>query len=241
MILQIDIGNSRIKWRLRSKGLTLRAGVAEHGNYYWLQGLIGVQQVWVSSVVMAESERLSAALMVHGCPKAEFAQAQACAGGVTSGYQEPATLGVDRWLGLLGARQLCAGPVLLVDAGTALTVDLLASDGRHLGGYIAPGLALMRQSLALKSPALNLEPLSCYSVSPGDTSASAIDAGLVAMGRGLIETGRSLLVGATQEPQVSLLFTGGDGDVWRQVMSEGFGEPELLFLGLEYFFSGERY
>lgn len=241
MILQIDIGNSRIKWRLRRSGLTLQSGFAAHGDYSWLQDLAVAQRVWVSSVVPAESKRLQATLESCGQPKAEFACAQARTGDVLNGYQEPATLGVDRWLALLGARQFSAKPVLVVDAGTALTVDLLAADGSHMGGYIAPGLALMRQSLALKSQALDVEPLPSLQLLPGRSSAAAIDAALVAMGRGLIDVGCVSLTAADPRQSLMLLFTGGDGDFWRQVMGEGGYEPELLFVGLErYFIEGER-
>src|SRR5690606_17161180 len=59
-------------------------------------------------------------------------------------YPQPHQFGVDRWLGLIGARrQAGAGHALLVaSCGTAITVDLLDADGTHLGGVIAPGPAL---------------------------------------------------------------------------------------------------
>ncbi|BFM19501.1 type III pantothenate kinase [Gilvimarinus japonicus] len=236
MILQVDIGNSRIKWRLRRQGRTLESGVGNHGDYQWLQGL-ALQQVWVSSVVALESESLQAALAAYGLPRARFASAQASAGGVVNGYQVPATLGVDRWLALLGARQLSVGPAVVVDAGTALTVDLLGADGRHRGGYIAPGLTLMQQSLALKSQALAVNFERRGRVAPGDSSATAIEAALVAMGRGLIETGRLSLSEYCPADPVLLLFTGGDGDFWQRVLAEGSSEPELLFIGLERYFT----
>ncbi|WP_052480902.1 type III pantothenate kinase [Gilvimarinus agarilyticus] len=233
MILQIDIGNTRIKWRLRDQCRTLDRGVSAHGDYPWLAEK-NIVRVWVSSVVVAESERLIEALGAAGLPAPEFASAQFCLGDVVSGYQEPHTLGVDRWLALLGARQRVAEAVLVVDAGTALTVDLLASDGRHLGGYIAPGLALMRQSLALKSHALAVDSASCDTALPGRSSAEAIEAGLTAMGRGVIVAGCDSLRKAGSEP--TILFTGGDGPHWQRVLGEGEVVPELLFAGLERYF-----
>lgn len=236
MILQIDIGNTRIKWRLRDQGRTLDAGVSAHGDYRWLTGH-GIRRVWVSSVVVAESERLTEMLAKSGLPAPEFALSQPSLGEVVNGYRQPHTLGVDRWLALLGARQRVAGAALVVDAGTALTVDLLAGDGRHLGGYIAPGLALMRQSLALKSQALAVAPAVSAEALPGSSSSSAIEAGLVAMGRGVIVTGYDALVAAGSRP--SLLFTGGDGTFWQGVLGEGEVVPELLFSGLERYFQAQ--
>jgi type III pantothenate kinase len=67
--------------------------------------------------------------------------------GVSNAYQEPERLGVDRWLGVVAAHHLIEGDVVVVDAGTAIKVDIVNKDGRHLGGYIAPGLAMMEAAL----------------------------------------------------------------------------------------------
>jgi type III pantothenate kinase len=60
--------------------------------------------------------------------------------GVTSGYEQPDRLGVDRWMALLGAAGMTASDCIVIDAGSAITIDLLRGDGRHLGGAILPGL-----------------------------------------------------------------------------------------------------
>src|SRR5690554_328097 len=239
MILQVDIGNSRIKWRLRRRGITLESGVACHGDFSWLSGL-SCQRVWVSSVAPSQAQALSGALNSYGHPEAEFARTQAQAGAVVNGYKEPASLGVDRWLLLLAARQAHTGAVLIVDAGTALTVDLLAASGQHLGGYIAPGLQLMRDSLAHKSNALKVALAPGVPLAPGGSSATAIEAALTIMGRGLIESGRLALAEAEGEALVQCVFTGGDGVFWQQVVAAGTVEHELLFAGLECYFSADQ-
>jgi type III pantothenate kinase len=62
-------------------------------------------------------------------------------GAVVSGYEEPESLGVDRWLAILGGQTLYpAQTLLIIDSGTATTVDLLNCDGTHLGGWIMPGI-----------------------------------------------------------------------------------------------------
>lgn len=81
-------------------------------------------------------------------PRPQFVRTAARAGGVRNGYAEPWRLGADRWVALIGAhaawprRALC-----LVGIGSALTIDLLAPHGRHLGGCIAPGPQMMIESL----------------------------------------------------------------------------------------------
>jgi type III pantothenate kinase len=60
-------------------------------------------------------------------------------------YERPEQLGPDRWAALIAARALHpAGAALVVNAGTATTVDMLSADGRFLGGAILPGVELMR-------------------------------------------------------------------------------------------------
>lgn len=67
-------------------------------------------------------------------------QTQAECLGLKNGYEMPATLGVDRWLGLLAAAQISSRDCMVIDAGSAITLDLLRADGQHLGGAILPGM-----------------------------------------------------------------------------------------------------
>ena len=69
------------------------------------------------------------------------------AGAITCAYDDPQTLGVDRWLAMLAAYSQFNEALLVVDAGSAITMDLLGPEGQHLGGYIAPGLRLMHDAL----------------------------------------------------------------------------------------------
>lgn len=76
--------------------------------------------------------------------------------GVANGYRDPEQLGADRWAALIGAHHAHPGHKLVVTAGTALTIDALAGDGRFLGGLIVPGAALMRRSLDRGTAGLRL-------------------------------------------------------------------------------------
>jgi type III pantothenate kinase len=76
--------------------------------------------------------------------------------GVTNGYESPAQLGADRWSALIGARGLHSGASVVVNAGTATTIDVLDPDGSFRGGLIMPGLELMRASLARNTAGLPL-------------------------------------------------------------------------------------
>ncbi|NRA61882.1 MAG: type III pantothenate kinase [Psychrobium sp.] len=67
--------------------------------------------------------------------------------GVTNSYDFPKKLGIDRWLAFLAAYKDANGPVVVIDIGTAMTVDLVDGSGKHLGGWISPGFRLMNLAL----------------------------------------------------------------------------------------------
>ncbi len=67
--------------------------------------------------------------------------------GARSLYQDLSQLGSDRWAAVIGARALSNTNTLIINAGTATTIDLLGANGVHYGGWILPGLELMQKSL----------------------------------------------------------------------------------------------
>lgn len=106
-------------------------------------------QVLVGNVGGTElGQRLTQATRSLWGLEPRFAAPQAEGFGVRVAYPDPGRLGVDRWLALIAAHHLVQGPALIVDAGTAITYDLLLADGEHLGGLILPGVHLLRQALA---------------------------------------------------------------------------------------------
>ena len=68
--------------------------------------------------------------------------------GMRTLYQDPSKLGADRWAAVIGARALSSVNTLIVNAGTATTIDLLGANGVHYGGWILPGIGMMQASLA---------------------------------------------------------------------------------------------
>ena len=110
---------------------------------------------------------------------AEFAATSACLGGVRCGYHEPERLGVDRWLALVAAWRQVRTETVVIGAGTAVTVDFVQADGRHEGGYIAPGLGLMRDVLARRAVNIYLPPSTkvpdaCDDEIPRDTASAVL-------------------------------------------------------------------
>lgn len=107
------------------------------------------ERIVVCSVAGSALERaLRRAASRGGNPAPQFIRSARSAAGVRNGYAQTWRLGADRWVAMLGAHARYPGRALcIVDVGTALTVDLLDVRGRHRGGLLVPGPALMVDSL----------------------------------------------------------------------------------------------
>ena len=136
-----------------------------------------------------------------------IAQSQAQCAGVINAYPQPEKLGVDRWLTLLAVNQDYQQPVCIVDCGTAITVDILDAQGKHLGGVISSGLRLMKQSLQENTQQLKFSK-QAYSLGLANFTEAAIDSGTLYAAVGLIE---QVMLKQTTRPL--LLLTGGDADI----------------------------
>jgi type III pantothenate kinase len=237
-VLLVDIGNSRVKWGLASDGRIVSGesfGSKDFAQFpaSW-QAMPPPAQVWIANVAGQKIAALFKTWIAqHWGLDPHFARSEAQRFGVVSGYTCPEKLGVDRWVALVGARHVCAGPVCVVDCGTALTFDVLDAKGQHLGGLIAPGLSLMRGALARGTHALpwteNLSEEGCFA---HDTeTAIAKGTGLAAVG--LIE--RAFWDAAQylgREPR--LLLTGGDAPILETALNLSYEYwPDLVLEGLQ--------
>lgn len=213
MILQIDIGNSRIKWRLMNGHKSLVAGTQAtatilSGKPLVLESVTSVSEVQIASVAnptMVTSlqhqlaERFSASI--------KMAQVTAKAGGVTCGYKNPQQLGVDRWLAIVAAYHQLPERLLVVDAGSAITLDLVSPVGQHQGGYIIPGLRLMNEALQKGTEAIDVKSNDASDLlNPGEDSQQAVNKGCLMAAVAAVEKL------ASQHP-IRVVVTGGDAEV----------------------------
>jgi type III pantothenate kinase len=167
--LVLDVGNSRTKWGLHTGRGWVGFGVAPNTEIGTLalrdwQGLPRPMRiVGVNVAGEAARMRVEAQLARWRIPPT-WLTATAAAGGVVNGYSPPEQLGADRWAALVAARQralameLFPPPVVVVNAGTAVTIDALDGDGVFRGGIILPGLRLMLRALAENTAGLKVAP-----------------------------------------------------------------------------------
>jgi len=157
VILLVDVGNSRIKWACLIKGKLEQHGSAPRDKDLDALGAV-LEQHWrkikkpgavlISNVAgSAVADALAAWCQNRWKIQPRFIVAEYGACGVTNAYSHPERLGADRWAALIAAHHHFKGPVCIVDAGTAITIDVLNERGVHQGGLIIPGLAMMRRSL----------------------------------------------------------------------------------------------
>lgn len=220
MILAVDAGNSRVKWGLHDgqawtcKGWVTNADTAalEHD---W-STLAQPVRIMVSNVAGNNQRRMLEQLFSRRSVQTDWITSATEQCGVHNCYQNPAQLGCDRWAALIAAWRRCAGVCVVVNAGTAVTVDALADDGAFLGGMIVPGLAPMRQALAMRSAKLEVTHGS-FSPFPNNT-ADAIHSGILSAAAGAVE---KMVVALAEKSGKAphCLISGGDSGLVRERLS----------------------
>jgi len=242
MILELDCGNSFIKWRvLCADGVTPVEGGVVSSDAALLASLndAGKFQLkkcrLVSVRTQEETELLVSALIgalgvsvVCATPAREMA-------GVKNGYEDYERLGLDRWLALLGAFHLASGACLILDLGTAVTADFVAANGEHLGGFICPGMPLMRNQLRTHTRRIRYDDTAAEraheSLAPGRATVEAVERGCVLMLRGFVLTQLEMARQYWGEEFIVFL-TGGDANLVSAVVPGARVVPDLVFVGL---------
>jgi type III pantothenate kinase len=216
MKLLLDLGNTRLKWATATVGgWSARGAMAWDGDVKaelvsaW-QGMAPPVRVVGASVVdtarEAEIEKIVADIFARDITWVRT-PAEAC--GVRNAYAEPQRLGVDRFLAMVAAHTAEHAPCVLAGIGTALTLDALGADGRHLGGLIAPGPLLMQQSLL--GATVRVRPEHAGAVNEiADNTADAVASGCWLAVAALVERFARHMADQCGEGSLRLLLDGGD-------------------------------
>ncbi len=224
-VLLIDAGNSRFKWQLRSAGQVLQQGVAGYADSL-TETLPAADKVMVAAVrhhelLQQRLQQQAPELVWLSEPLLQHPAFRHC-------YADPPRLGVDRWLAMLGARRLTDKPLLVIDAGTALTIDLLDADNQHQGGYIVPGQGLAAQALFSSTERVRqyLDEAGGDAMTPGRGTLGCVTAGLKYQALAMVQAV------VTEYPQYVPLVTGGDGE-WLARQAGLTFKADLIMDGMD--------
>ncbi|APV48512.1 hypothetical protein BWI17_01700 [Betaproteobacteria bacterium GR16-43] len=233
-ILAIDAGNTRIKWGVhegeswRARGATPTTDAA-HIALHWTAAPAGTRVI-ASNVAGAEvAAHLRRAAEERGF-EFEIIVSRPEQLGVKNGYRDPAQLGSDRWAALVAAHRTIPGNKLVVNAGTALTVDALTGAGKFLGGLIVPGPALMRRSLDHGTAGLRLTE-GAFQPFPASTP-NAITTGAIQACVGAVERVRADMAAHGVAPQGILLSGGGGMEIAAYLPMPAMFNENLVLDGL---------
>jgi type III pantothenate kinase len=235
VILELDVGNTRLKWRARTSVV-----VGSGAESYLLGGLSqalndisdSLSSIDVGTILVASVAGQNAAESIRcwslNCweLEPEFAKVSEVCAGVDCGYDKIELLGIDRWLAVLAAHELSTRGALVVDCGSAITVDVLVA-GRHEGGYIAPGMRLMLGSLFSDTAQVKVNFAAQDCLGPGKDTITAVNRGLLLMVVGLIERASAE---CKEGKGLPIFFTGGDAEVVMGLYRQANSECELYFV-----------
>lgn len=234
-MLLIDAGNTCIKSAVvNGESITTLAGVETTSILPpsdW-QSLPVPTRVAISNVAgPAVAHKLADWVNAAWSIDPTFVQVRELAAGVRTAYEDISKLGVDRWLAAVAGFREARGAVVVVDAGTAVTIDIVDATGVHLGGAIAPGLSLMVNSLTGNTADLHLDALQPSIRIPTHTQ-TAISMGCIdAFAGGIERLGRRVTALIDVEPH--WIITGGDAERAMSLCEIQFQHvPALVLQGL---------
>lgn len=211
----LDLGNTRYKWLdandIASVEACKRPYAADNTEAELVADVLGQSgcKCWVVASVRGEAfnQTVAAAFKGGGGTDIRFVSIPPVPPFVLA-YQNRCQFGIDRYLNLLAAREKYPLPLIVIDAGTAVTIDVLDQAGNHVGGAIFPGLALLRRSLGQGTDLITAnEEMPAKLL--GDSTASCVSGG-VWYGfhgalRGIVDGMRQTLSG-----HATIVATGGD-------------------------------
>jgi len=241
--LLVDIGNTRVKWaRLRGARPGRMQATLHDGRGAALATLVrraprDLKRIVVVNVAGVKLERaLNAAARQRFGFTPEYIRPLRRAAGVTNGYRDTWRLGVDRWVGVIGAHAMANGrPVFVANVGTALTIDAVTARGKHIGGAIIPGPDTMKHSLLAGTHGIRRRAqggaAKSHRLFATDT-ASALAAGAVFAAAAFVDRAVEEATRTFRRPPLFLLTGGAAPTLGRYLIHSPRVVPDLVLRGL---------
>jgi type III pantothenate kinase len=235
--LFLDIGNSSIKVAFRNNNAWEKSTDNFKSVTYlisWLnQHKDSIQDLVVASVRKDHFELLKNQVTEFEIKNIEISEVPEH----NLNYETPKTLGIDRFLGCLGAYAQEKQSVVVVDAGSACTIDIMNENGVYQGGVIMPGLQSILNIFKTSAPELPTIEIEIPTKFPGKSTAESLQWGQVAF----FVDGINASLKRYQESfgDFSLYLTGGDANAISKLISINSKRDEfLIFKGMEAFIRG---
>jgi type III pantothenate kinase len=228
--LLIDIGNTQIKYKMVNDIVDL-SDVKRCPDIKDLTSYISSSnEVLVSSVghlsLLEEIENL--------CERfnkpCKIIHTEAETLGIQCAYEQFQTLGVDRWLAILAAREITQLPVAVIDLGTANTCDIVVNN-KHLGGWIAPGFSIMRETLLKNTQQVFADNNMPQVLDIGDTTENCVSYGCLASQAGFVMMAEQYLNNKYEDYFV-LVTGGGQNSISLKDNKKILSFPNLVLRGL---------
>lgn len=238
MYLLIDIGNTCIKWQYRDEKNAISSNSVFVENFMDidLTEIKSLKKVIVSNVnhsvvldkVKENLSHFDSPIIEVTSESNEY---------LINDYTDQSTLGVDRWLTAMGALKIYGKDLIVINAGTAITIDLIQIDQKRnahfSGGMILPGIAI---SLGILNNSTNLIDTEIgQSQYPSLNTKDAVTTGILTSIQGAVN-----LVCKKLPSDLPILLTGGDADLIYDQSEEDWKsrikiESNLIFEGLMFY------
>ena len=214
-IFAIDSGNSYVKWGYYKNDRWLAQGKISYESISCLRNefskLPVPDVIIISHVARCETRNEICKMISPWNVQTIWLQSSLTLCGVLNSYLNPRQLGSDRWAALIAAWEIKHGACLVINVGTAMTIDALSDSGQFLGGIILPGANLMLKSLHVETQLSQIKD-GIYEEFPCNTN-NAIQSGIIQCLIGAIERMYDLLSRKINHTVESCIISGGGADL----------------------------
>ncbi len=235
-LVAVDVGNSRMKLGLfdratpaglpeprRTLHLTGDAPELNRVSQGLLEQIPGAVSWWIGSVNRPLSSRLTDWLHLHR-PDDRVTLLASGDLPLRVALERPDMVGIDRLLDAVAANQLRRPdrPAIVIDVGSAITVNLVSADGAFRGGAILPGIGLSARALHAFTDLLPLVDLSELSTPPGPLGTATVPAMQSGLFWGAVGAIRELIrrLSGQETEQVDVFLTGGAAPALADVLRD---------------------
>lgn len=239
MNILVDIGNTDTKY-INSDDVDvseIKRIANDSFNAEWLTAnWLTATNIVLASVSDNQRSEIIASWALNNNIPVTHVKTEAQAFGVTCGYENYKQLGVDRWLAILGTKKLYPKiNSLVIDAGTATTVDLIDSEANHQGGWILPGIDMMFASVLEKTANVRAQKNDYADISFARNTSDNVNHACWAATIGMVEVA---IKEAEEQGYIieQILFTGGYGESLSTLLKRpSMHIPQLVFYGLKMY------